>query len=166
MRAPATDDEVSTTDAALRQQVPKFPEFASGFLYATQSSSRRMVAVPYNYGVTKIRSTNDLFINAWIPTSRANAHVVDRSIGRLLVTHFPGTLVPLEFAYTVFFVPPRSSVSSPDNNCGCLRSSNSWSGNVLVIKNGKRKAVINVEKDNALLVDSIVNAVIEGGLLK
>jgi hypothetical protein len=84
----------------------KFSAFAYGYLYATLASSRRPVPVPYNYGVTKIESADDLFINAWVPYMSSTYHIVDRSVGCIRVTHFPGTGLPLEFAYTIFLRPP------------------------------------------------------------
>ncbi|KAJ6460674.1 hypothetical protein C8R47DRAFT_1226174 [Mycena vitilis] len=162
MRTPSTDAEISTVYTALRQKTPKFPAFATGYLYATNTPSRRTVSVPYNYGVTKIRSTNDLFVNSWIPVFSNSFNVADRSEGRLILTNFPGTSIPLEFSYTVFFVPRGSSGSI--NLCGSLRCTSAWAGNILVVKCGKRKAVINMEKEDTYLVDNIVSACIDLGL--
>jgi hypothetical protein len=44
------------------------------------------------------------------------------------------------------------------NTCRSLRSKLEWHGNILVVKHGKRKPIINVDREDAFLVDSIVTA--------
>jgi hypothetical protein len=80
------------------------------------------------------------------------------AVGRALVTRFPGSGVPLEFAYSIIYVPRDSPVASGENRCGSIRSDSKWSGNILVLKHGKRKPVINMEREDAYLVDNIVSA--------
>ncbi|KAJ7891176.1 hypothetical protein B0H13DRAFT_2340664 [Mycena leptocephala] len=157
MHPPSTDSEVSNVYMALKAVTPKFPAFAYGFLYATLASSRRVVPVPYNYGVAKIESADDLFINAWIPYMSSTFHIVDRSVGCIHVTHFPGTKIPLEFCYTIFYVPRAARESRVVNQCLSLRANKRWFENVLVVKHGKRKAIINMDREDTFLVDNIVS---------
>jgi hypothetical protein len=78
-------------------------------------------------------------------------------VGHLLVTTLPRSLVPLEFSYSIFYVPPGRGHPIPPNKCGSIRSDQAWDGNILVVKRGKRKAVINMEREDAFLVDNIVS---------
>ncbi|KAJ7601310.1 hypothetical protein DFH06DRAFT_1353400 [Mycena polygramma] len=167
MVVPHTDDEVTTVYMNVRRQKPAFPGFAYGFLYATGSTKRRSVAVPYNFGVTKLESVNDLYVHLWVPCAVQSSSVIDMSIGRVLVTKLPNTDTPLEFTYSIIYVPPASpgNLRVTRNNCPALRSDVEWRGNILVVKHGKRKAIINVEPEDASLVDSIVNAYLDGHLL-
>ncbi|KAJ7156445.1 hypothetical protein C8R43DRAFT_1125643 [Mycena crocata] len=163
---------VGTVDRVLRpdqlrlpDSIHRFPGCCYGFLYATQSIKRRRVAVPYNYGVDKLTSVNDLFVHVWVPRPTSSRSLVDLSVGRLTLNHFPGTDVPLEFSYSIIYVPPSSPVNSEANVCSILRGPDEWRGNVLVVKHGKRKAVINMEREDTFLVDNLVNACINLGLL-
>jgi hypothetical protein len=127
-------------------------------VYATQTAKRRIVAVPYNYGVTKLASVNDLFVHAWVPNTSRSSNVVDMNIGHLLVTALPGSSVPLEFSYSLFYVPRGRGFPVIRNACGSIRGEHDWQGNILVVKRGKRKPAINMEREDAFLVDSIVSA--------
>ncbi|KAJ7036748.1 hypothetical protein C8F04DRAFT_1257628 [Mycena alexandri] len=137
---PATDSEVTQVFMAVRRREPKFPNFAYGFLYATGSTRRRTVAIPYNYGVDKLQSINDLYVHVWVPKSTASSNIVDMNVGRVLANSLPNTLV---------------SVLIPAVPSGPRRSGR---GNILVVKHGKRKPVINVEKEDSTLVDLLVSA--------
>ncbi|KAJ7657397.1 hypothetical protein DFH06DRAFT_1131885 [Mycena polygramma] len=151
MVVPHTDDEVTNVYMNVRRQKPTFPGFAYGFLYATGSTKRRTVAVPYNFGVTKLESANDFEVSA---------SVVDMGVGRIQVDNLPNTDTALEFSYSIIYVPPSSpgNVRVARNRCPALRTDVDWRGNILVVKHGKRKAIINVEPEDASLVDGIVNA--------
>ncbi|KAJ7153793.1 hypothetical protein C8R46DRAFT_897569, partial [Mycena filopes] len=129
-----------------------------GYLYATGSKKRRTVAVPFNYGVGKLSSVNDLHVHVWVPNTSDVPHVVDMAVGRVNVASLPGSRVPLEFAYYIIYVPQSSGFPVPPNECRSLRSNRVWNGNILVLKQGKRKAVINVEKEDAFLVDALVSS--------
>ncbi|KAJ7177014.1 hypothetical protein C8R46DRAFT_1213575 [Mycena filopes] len=163
MPVPATDTEVTDLYMNIRRREPRFPGFAYGFLYATGSRQRRTVAVPYNYGVLKLVSTNDLHVHAWVPNTSMGHHMVDKSVGRILVSTLPGSNVPLEFQYSIIYVPPNALPPFPSNACRSIRGSTQWHGNVLVLKHGKRKAVINMEKEDAFLVDSILSSLSVAG---
>ncbi|KAJ6498666.1 hypothetical protein DFH09DRAFT_1203919 [Mycena vulgaris] len=166
MQTPSTDEEVTTLYMDVRRRKPAFPGFAYGYLYATMSAKRRVVAVPYNYGVARLTSVNELFVHAWVPPSSQSKNVVDMSVGRVHVTHFPpGSPTPLEFGYSLFFAPLAAGTSDIPNCCGAIRADVEWRGNILVVKHGKRKAVINVDREDGLLVDAIVNAYINQRLL-
>ncbi|KAJ7911251.1 hypothetical protein B0H13DRAFT_2328464 [Mycena leptocephala] len=165
MSIPSTDNEVTELYMRVRRREPKYPGFAYGYLYATRSRKRRIVAVPYNYGVTKLTSVNDLYVHVWVPNSSRASHIVDMGVGHLLVTTLPRSLVPLEFSYSIFYVPPGRGHPIPPNNCGSIRSDQAWDGNILIVKRGKRKAVINMEREDAFLVDNIVSVCIDNGLL-
>ncbi|KAJ6473620.1 hypothetical protein C8R47DRAFT_1221427 [Mycena vitilis] len=167
MVVPCTDEEVTNVYMNVRRQKPAFPGFAYGFLYATGSTKRRAVAVPYNYGVTQLNSINDLYVHVWVPSAVLSSSVIDMSIGRVFVHDLPNTDTPLEFQYSIIYVPPTSpgNLRVPRNKCPALRSDVDWRGNILVLKHGKRKAVINMEQEDGSLVDSIVNAYLDEGLL-
>ncbi|KAJ7933878.1 hypothetical protein B0H13DRAFT_2306294 [Mycena leptocephala] len=165
MPIPSTDNEVTELYMRVRRCEPKYPGFAYGYVYATRSSKRRVVAVPYNYGVTKLASVNDLYVHAWVPNCSRASHIVDMGEGHLLVSTLPGSIVPLEFSYSLFYVPRGRAEHLVDNKCGAIRSDTPWNGNILVVKHGKRKPVINMEREDAFLVDSIVSACIDNGLL-
>ncbi|KAJ7643145.1 hypothetical protein DFH06DRAFT_1333928 [Mycena polygramma] len=167
MSVPATDEQVTTLYMEVRRKTPAYPGFAYGFIYATASAKRRTVAVPYNYGVNKLTSINDLFVHAWVPSVVASSSVIDMSVGRIFVDKLPNTGTILEFPFSIVYVPPASPGSTriPRNKCAALRTDNEWRGNILVLKHGKRKAVINVEPEDASLVDNIVNAYLDEGLL-
>jgi hypothetical protein len=79
-------------------------------------------------------------------------------VGRILVDKFPNTLIPLEFSYTIIFVPSTYALPGSVNKCPVFRCEKEWHGNILVVKHGKRKPVINMEAEDASLVDNIVNA--------
>ncbi|KAJ7663746.1 hypothetical protein DFH06DRAFT_1128132 [Mycena polygramma] len=160
MSVPATDEQVSTLYMEVRRKSPAYPGFAYGFIYATGSSKRRTVAIPYNYGVDKLSSINDLFVHAWVPCVIASSSVIDMSVGRIFVDKLPNTDTVLEFPFSIIYVPPTSPGNTrvPRNKCAALRSDVEWRGNILVVKHGKRKPVINVEPEDASLVDTIVNA--------
>ncbi|KAJ6476673.1 hypothetical protein C8R47DRAFT_1220165 [Mycena vitilis] len=163
---PSTDEEVTQLYRRARNKEPKFPGFAYGYLYATESSRRRIVAVPYNYGTQKLTSVDELFVHLWVPNSSLTPALVDMSVGRLRVNTLPGSSVPLEFSYSIVYVPPSSPLVNGENRCASLRSRVRWEGNILVLKHGKRKPVINMEREDAYLVDSIVSACIEEGLFR
>ncbi|KAJ7033613.1 hypothetical protein C8F04DRAFT_1184053 [Mycena alexandri] len=158
MEIPSTDSEVTEVYMNVRRREPVFPGFAYGFLYATHGRARRTVAVPYNYGVSKLRTINDLHVHIWVPNTSPVPHVVDMAVGRQRVTTCPGSLVRLEFAYSVIYVPPTSASECAVNQCSSLRAATEWKGNILVLKHGKRKPVINMEAEDAFLVDTIVSA--------
>ncbi|KAJ6560614.1 hypothetical protein DFH09DRAFT_1364769 [Mycena vulgaris] len=167
MAVPSTDDQITNVYLGLRAREPHFPGFAYGYLYATASTKRRVVAVPYNFGVKRITSVNDLFTHVWVPSQAAPRNVVDLAIGRVLVTHFPAdSTTPLEFPYTIFFRPRNTVFPGQKNACGSIRAAADWYENVLVVKHGKRKAVINVDREDAMLVDAIVNTFISENQLQ
>ncbi|KAJ7042220.1 hypothetical protein C8F04DRAFT_932405, partial [Mycena alexandri] len=112
-----------------------------GFLYATESTRRRTVAIPYNYGVTKIQSINDLFVHTWVPKPSVSSNIVDMNRGRVLVDTFPNSTVALDHYYSIIYVPQVPPVGGNINRCRSLRVSTKWAGNILVVKHGKRKPV-------------------------
>ncbi|KAJ7039423.1 hypothetical protein C8F04DRAFT_1255125 [Mycena alexandri] len=141
MTVPATDEEVTNVFMNVRRRELKFSNFAYGFLYATGSSRRRTVAIPYNYGVDKLQSINDLFVHAWA----------------VLVDMLPQSSISLGHSYSIIYVPPAQAVVSVVNTCRSLRALRPFTGNILVVKHGKRKPVINMEKEDSSLVDCIVS---------
>ncbi|KAJ7020409.1 hypothetical protein C8F04DRAFT_1275125 [Mycena alexandri] len=155
---PATDSEITQVFMGVRRREPNFPNFAYGFLYATGSNRRRTVAIPYNYGVDKLQSIDDLFVHLWVPKPTVSSNVVDMNVGRVLASSLPNTLVSLEHSYFIIYVPPAGQVAHDVNACRALRSTSEWAGNILVVKHGKRKPVINVEKEDSTLVDLLVSA--------
>ncbi|KAJ7844554.1 hypothetical protein B0H13DRAFT_2364147 [Mycena leptocephala] len=163
MVVPCNDAEITNVYMAVRRMQPAYPGFAYGYLYATGSNRRRTVAVPYNYGVGKITSINDLFVHVWVPKPVPSSSVIDMGVGRILVDKFPNTRIPLEFAYTIIFVPSTYTLPGSVNKCPVFRCEKEWHGNILVVKHGKRKPVINMDAEDASLVDNIVNA---GALLR
>ncbi|KAJ7020676.1 hypothetical protein C8F04DRAFT_1274796 [Mycena alexandri] len=165
MTVPSTDEEVTSVYMAVRRREPGFPNFAYGFLYATGSSRRRTVAIPYNYGVTKLESINDLFVHVWVPRPSVSSNVIDMAAGRVFVDRLPQSSLAFNHPYSIIYVPPTQPTTSGVNTCNSLRAINPWTGNILVIKHGKRKPVINVEKEDSLLVDMLVSEYIERGLL-
>ncbi|KAJ7819541.1 hypothetical protein B0H13DRAFT_1921717 [Mycena leptocephala] len=90
-----------------------------------------------------------------------SSSVIDMGIGRILVDKFPNTRIPLEFSYTIIFVPSTYTLPGSVNKCPVFRCEKQWYGNILVVKHGKRKPVINMEAEDASLVDNIVNATID-----
>ncbi|KAJ7779998.1 hypothetical protein B0H16DRAFT_1711222 [Mycena metata] len=154
---PATDSEVTNVFMTVRRTEPRFPNFAYGFLYATESARRRMVAIPYNYGVDKLGSINDLFVHAWVPRPSASSNVIDMAAGRVTVDRLPQSDVVFSHPYSIIYVPPFQPVTSGVNSCPALRATSDWIGNILVVKHGKRKPIINVDKEDSLLVDIIVS---------
>ncbi|KAJ7436016.1 hypothetical protein B0H11DRAFT_1679510, partial [Mycena galericulata] len=117
-----------------------------GFLYAVACQNRRSVSVPYKYGVDKVQSTNDLFTHAWVPHATPVHNIMDASVGRVHVTVLPGGSTPLKFPYTIFYFPPGAySATDSRNECRVLVSDNAVFENILVVKHGKRKAIINME---------------------
>ncbi|KAJ6576489.1 hypothetical protein DFH09DRAFT_1311171 [Mycena vulgaris] len=159
MAIPSTDEDIDSTYSMLRERKPNFPSFVYCYLYGTKSTKRRVVPVTHNYGTQKLESIDQLFIHAWVPAPSESRNVIDMSVGRVRITTLPGSAVPLEFAYTIYFVPPGSGTGIP-NACGALKLAGSgWYDNILVIKHGKRKAAIHVEREDAYLVDSIVRSV-------
>ncbi|KAJ7154984.1 hypothetical protein C8R43DRAFT_1126374 [Mycena crocata] len=155
---PATDDQITNIFMAVRRRMPAFPGFKYGFVYGTASSKRRSVAVPINYGVERLTSENQLFVSVWVPNPALMGNVVDMDVGKLTVTaHPPDSNNKLPFAYSIFYVPPGRSLTGARNKCPHLRAGVDWIDNILVVKHGKRDAVINVEDSDAMLVDSIVS---------
>ncbi|KAJ7699761.1 hypothetical protein B0H16DRAFT_1749282 [Mycena metata] len=154
---PATDSEVTNVFMTVRRMEPRFPNFAYGFLYATEGSRRRTVAIPYNYGVDKLVSINDLFVHAWVPRPSPSSNVVNMATGRVMVDRLPDSELAFNHSYSIIYVPPVQNVTSGLNSCPALRSTSAWTGNILVVKHGKRKPIINVEKEDSLLVDMIVS---------
>ncbi|KAJ7120673.1 hypothetical protein C8R43DRAFT_1136624 [Mycena crocata] len=152
---PATEAEISERYYALRSVPQGFPGFAYALLYATDCSKRRVVAVPWKTGVSQVLSPNDLVLDAWLP----------RDTDTVRVHHFPGSNVPLEFQYTIVFVPRDFQDEDRVNTCKSLRSTKAWHDNVLVIKHGKRKAIIGMEREDSSLVDMIVSEFIQRRLL-
>ncbi|KAJ7017935.1 hypothetical protein C8F04DRAFT_1199716 [Mycena alexandri] len=157
MTVPSTDEEVTLVYMAVRRREPRFPNFAYGFLYATGSSRRRTVAIPYNYGVTKLESINDLFVHAWVPRPTVSSNVIDMGAGRVFVDRLPQSSLAFNHPYSIIYVPPTQPTTGIVNTCNSLRALNAWTGNILVVKHGKRKPVINVEKEDSLLVDMLVS---------
>ncbi|KAJ7019074.1 hypothetical protein C8F04DRAFT_1276716 [Mycena alexandri] len=161
MVVPATDNEVTHVFMTIRRLEPSFPGFAYGFLYATGSRRRRTVAVPYNHGVEKLQSVNDLFVHAWVPKPTPSSNIVDMSVGRVVAKSMPNTLVLLAHTYYIVYVPPGGQGVHSINACGSLRATQEWAGNILVLKHGKRKPIINVDKEDSSLVDLLVSAYID-----
>ncbi|KAJ6454559.1 hypothetical protein C8R47DRAFT_1083067 [Mycena vitilis] len=143
MSVPATDEQVSTLYMEVRRKSP------------LQTSH------------DKLSSINDLFVHAWVPCVVASSNVIDMSVGRIFVDKLPNTDTVLEFPFSIIYVPPTSPGNTrvPRNKCAALRSDVEWRGNILVVKHGKRKPVINVEPEDASLVDTIVNAYLDEELL-
>jgi hypothetical protein len=73
------------------------------------------------------------------------------------ITTLPGSRVPLKFAYSIFFVQEIDGHDEQVNSCLALKATKTWRGNILVVKRGSRKAVINMEREDAFLVDNIVS---------
>ncbi|KAK7016616.1 hypothetical protein R3P38DRAFT_2541929, partial [Favolaschia claudopus] len=117
-----------------------YPGQQYGLLYATCSTMRRTVRVPHDYGVEKIESTDDVLTNIYVPAN-APPNLRDTSRGRYRVDTFGGVKLP--YAYSIFYAPVK--------NAGIP-----WYGNILVMRYGIRKAVINLKECDALLVDVIV----------
>jgi hypothetical protein len=149
----------SPIPACLRVLKPgqqSFPGFAYGYVYGTDSQKRRTIAIPYNYGVTKLESVNDLYVHAWVPVT-GPANVADMSVGHLIVKTMPNSCVPLKFQYSIFYVPQEEGREDYVNGCCALLTKKPWRGNILVVKRGKRKAAINMEREDAFLVDTLVS---------
>ncbi|KAK6967139.1 hypothetical protein R3P38DRAFT_2589377 [Favolaschia claudopus] len=152
---PETEDEIDEMTVSVSLLVPKYPGVQYALLYATQSSIRRTVRVPVSYGVDKIESTDDILTELYIPTT-APPNLRYTSRGRFRIEAFGG--VPLPYAYTIFYapqsdLPPNTNV----NECPPVkRAGITWYGNILVVRHGLRKAVINVAEKDALLVDVII----------
>jgi hypothetical protein len=79
-------------------------------------------------------------------------------VSRAFVSQFPGSPVPLEFPYSIIYVPAAFPMVTANNECRSLRSRLKWGGNILVLKHGKRKPVINMEREDGYLVDLLVSA--------
>ncbi|KAJ7158196.1 hypothetical protein C8R43DRAFT_948513 [Mycena crocata] len=108
---------------------------------------RRVVAVPWKQSVTRVESISDIVITAWLPPHFASARVAN----------FPGSSVPLDFQYTIVFVPRDRQDDDRPNTCKALRTGKPWHDNILVFKHGKRKAIIGMTSEDAFMVDGILN---------
>ncbi|KAJ7130745.1 hypothetical protein C8R43DRAFT_1133835 [Mycena crocata] len=158
---PATDSQITNIFMAVRRREPAFPGFKYGFLYGTSATKRRSVAVPINYGVGRLTSENQLFVSVWVPNPALMGNVVDMDVGKFTVTAYPpNSDNTLPFAYSIFYVPPGRSLTGARNTCPHITAGADWVDNILVIKHGKRDAVINVVDEDAMLVDSIVSYVL------
>ncbi|KAJ7748834.1 hypothetical protein DFH07DRAFT_962038 [Mycena maculata] len=166
---PKTDIETIERYYALRHlQVPAFPGFQYGFFYGTQCRSRRLVGVPIDHGVDRLMSINDLYTECWVPSNQA-PNIRNMNIGRLYVDTFPlGSTLRLDYAYTIFYVPQRGiSTHVPLNTCPpILRANVPWYGNILVVRHGRRKPVINVDFMDAHLIELILASFIADGILQ
>ncbi|KAJ7649353.1 hypothetical protein DFH06DRAFT_1134974 [Mycena polygramma] len=164
MPPPSTDLEISDLYFDLRYNYsPPFPGFQYGFLYGTESRERRTVAVPINHGVGKLTSINQLRVHSWVPNTSGSGNVVNMAVGRVKVTRLMA--MPLEYAYTIIYVPPTTAASTPVNTCPVLKDEPEWHGNILVVKHGKKKVVINVDPEDGRLVDLMIRTHIRYGLL-
>ncbi|KAJ7488609.1 hypothetical protein B0H11DRAFT_2278519 [Mycena galericulata] len=156
---PETDAEASELNYILRfWQTPRFPAFQYGFFYGTQCRSRKVVAVPVDLGINRLNSVNDLVTECWVPSTQA-PNIRDMSLGRLRIDHFPyASGFKLDYSYTVFYVPQTSVPAHiPLNRCPPIeRAQIPWYGNILVVRHGRRKPVINVDPMDARLVDLII----------
>ncbi|KAK6984012.1 hypothetical protein R3P38DRAFT_2576929, partial [Favolaschia claudopus] len=132
-----------------------YPGQQYGLLYATCSTTRRTVRVPHDYGVEKIESTDDVLTSIYVP-SNAPPNLKDTSRGRYRVDTFGGIKLP--YAYTIFYAPQTDlPPNTLLNECPPVKQAGvPWYGNILVMRHGSRKAVINVKECDALLVDVIV----------
>ncbi|KAJ6525413.1 hypothetical protein B0H19DRAFT_380843 [Mycena capillaripes] len=176
MASPVPDDTPETDSAVgvllwkLRTDLPAFPGFKYGLLYGTHCRGRRMVPVPVDYGFQsdiRLATVNDLYTECWVP-STLPPHLGNSNVGRLRVNNFPlGSTVPLEFPYTVFYVPQNVLPAQTNlNTCPpIVHAGVDWYGNVLVIRHGKRNPVIGMEKWDARLVDVMLQNLISTGAL-
>ncbi|KAJ7270195.1 hypothetical protein C8J57DRAFT_1303541 [Mycena rebaudengoi] len=159
----SSDDDVTNLYWTLRESQPPFPSFQYGYLYATNSEGRRNVAVPVHHDVARLSSLDDLITTLWVPrgTGRTQEH------RRVRVTEYPPLSgLILEYPYTIIFVPPSRRPGGPINNNPDLRTSVRWYGNILVLKHGKRKAVVNMLESEGKFIDNIVACHIELGMLR
>jgi hypothetical protein len=122
-------------------------------LYATDSAERRNVAVPLRHGVERLTGIDDLIINMWIPRSLAQYS----DCRHVRVTEYPPqSSLQLANDYTILFVPPSRRPGTPLNENPALRTSVPWFGNILVLKHGQRKPIINMLKSEGMFIDNIV----------
>ncbi|KAJ7073359.1 hypothetical protein B0H15DRAFT_957270 [Mycena belliarum] len=161
---PASDSDVSDLYRALKTRIPAYQGFQYGFFYGTECQARRIVAVPWDYGITRLTSLDDLATDCWVPSAQG-PNIQDMSIGRLMFDSFPlGLPFKLEYSYTIFY--DSLQYLTPVNNCPPIRKSGTlWYGNILVVRHGLRKPVINVDREDARLIDIIVTSLIATGVL-
>ncbi|KAJ7024240.1 hypothetical protein C8F04DRAFT_1192657 [Mycena alexandri] len=93
----------------------------------------------------------------WVPRPTVSSNVIDMGAGRVFVDRLPQSSLAFNHPYSIIYVPPTQPTTSSVNTCNSLRALNPWTGNILVVKHGKRKPVINVEKEDSLLVDMLVS---------
>lgn len=101
---------------------------------------------------------DDLLTEHWVPSSGA-PNVRNMSIGRLKVDSFPlGSTVKLPYSYTIFYVPQNALPPQTELNLcpPIVRAGVPWYGNILVMRHGTRKPVINMDRYDSRLVDVIV----------
>ncbi|KAK6967154.1 hypothetical protein R3P38DRAFT_2589370, partial [Favolaschia claudopus] len=133
----------------------KYPGVQYALLYATHSSIRRTVRVPVNHGVDKLESIDDLLTELYVPTT-APPNLRYTSRGRYRLDTFGGVQLP--YSYSIFYAPQTDlPPNTPINECPPIkRTGITWYGNILVMRHGTRKPVINVAEKDALLVDVIL----------
>ncbi|KAJ7237598.1 hypothetical protein C8J57DRAFT_1529147 [Mycena rebaudengoi] len=152
MLVPHTDDNVIELYLTARSLGPPSTSPQYGFLYATDSAARRNVAIPFQHPMNTPFSIEDLLLNIWVP------HGVGRSEfhGVRVSEYSLGTGLLLEHEFTIFFVPPSRHPTMPINHNRSLCTTVPWYGNVLVVKHGTCKPVINVIESEGKLIDNIV----------
>ncbi|KAJ6554134.1 hypothetical protein B0H10DRAFT_2123487 [Mycena sp. CBHHK59/15] len=165
---PQTDAEASELYYELcLVRNPPFKSFQYGTFYGTGCRTRRVVAIPIDLGIDRLMSVDDLYTDCWVPSGQG-PNICDMSIGRLRVDNFPiGSPLPLDYSYTIFYIPQTDLPAwIPLNTCPpVVRAGVPWYGNILVVRHGRRKAVVNIEDYDARLVDLIVASFILDGTL-
>ncbi|KAJ7231244.1 hypothetical protein C8J57DRAFT_1251323 [Mycena rebaudengoi] len=156
MSVPRTDDDVNRQYLTVRSLGPPITSFQYSYLYATDSGLCHNVAMPVRHNP---HGPMTLVIGFWVP--RGVAHFAEHRRVRVSV----GLGIILEHQFTIIFVPPSRRPGGPINRNSALCSAVTWYSNILVLKHGKHKAVVNMVDSEGKLVDNIVACYIALGLL-
>jgi hypothetical protein len=124
--------------------------------YGTHASSMFQVWSPIDpvHAVLKSYEPAHLLLDEWLPIGPTGpdnpAHITSH-----IINSFPGTGQPLSHSYEIFYV---SNAEEPNNRLVRKLFNESWWGNIVVVKLGKRKpgSVIHMQREDSALVDQIV----------
>ncbi|KAJ7291901.1 hypothetical protein C8J57DRAFT_1492375 [Mycena rebaudengoi] len=146
MSFPSTRSEVVATYREIKQRTPVYPSYQYG--------KRRTVAIPVRHGVTAIGSTDDLLFDDWFQVRGGCGVTLDH----VYVDVFPPfSNIHLETGYSIVYCVPEDDDSGSVNNNRGLVNRRMHKHNILVVRHGHRKPVVNMREAEAMLVDTIVS---------
>lgn len=122
--------------------------------------------VPVHYGTRGKPTPDTLRVDLWLPrldpTGNISSNLIDNTAGNITVSEFPfgsGNLLP--YPFMIFFLPQRAVFTGEANRNKAVGryaglAVRAYYGNILVMKLGKRKPVVSIDKEDFRLVDAIV----------